>query len=66
MHAYERVTDIELTSVAGLGGPTRGYSTGLTAFYVASVLVWLSTAVDPVRLASSGLQDLYLPDRPNA
>lgn len=37
----------------------RGYGSGLTAFYAASVLARPSTTVDLVRLAPRALRDLF-------
>lgn len=46
----------------GLRRQMRGYGSGLTAFYTASVLARPSTAVDLIRLAPRALRDLYSPD----
>ena len=43
----------------GLRRQMRGYGTGLTAFYAASVLARPSTTVDLVRLAPRALRDLF-------
>jgi GT2 family glycosyltransferase len=46
----------------GLRRQMRGYGTGLTAFYTASVLARPSTAVDLLRLTPRALRDLYSSD----
>ena len=46
----------------GLRRQMRGYGSGLTAFYTASVLARPSTAVDLIRLAPRALRDLYSSD----
>jgi glycosyltransferase involved in cell wall biosynthesis len=45
--------------IEGLLRQMRGYGSGLTAFYAASVLARPSTTVDLVRLAPRALRDLY-------
>jgi hypothetical protein len=50
--------------LAGLRRQMRGYGSGLTAFYTASVLAKPSTIVDLVRLAPRALRDLYSSDSP--
>ena len=46
----------------GLRRQMRGYGSGLTAFYTASVLARPSTIVDLIRLAPRALRDLYSSD----
>ena len=46
----------------GLRRQMRGYGTGLTAFYTASVLARPSTAVELVRLTPRALRDLFSSD----
>ena len=46
----------------GLRRQMRGYGSGLTAFYTASVLAKPSTIVDLIRLAPRALRDLYSSD----
>jgi glycosyltransferase involved in cell wall biosynthesis len=50
--------------VDGLRRQMRGYGSGLTAFYTASVLARPSTMVDLIRLAPRALRDLYSCDGP--
>lgn len=46
----------------GLRRQLRGYGSGLTAFYTASVLAKPSTIVDLIRLAPRALRDIYSSD----